>query len=138
MFDRKERLKISRRHYYYNTVAFAIQPFFGLLADKTGRTNLLAAAGSLLVGGSAVLLRFPFAAAVTAGLGNAMYHIGGGVYSLNMDRRRATHPGIFVAPGAIGLFLGAFLAKNVEFKPFFVMLPMILLALGVLPVPTSP
>lgn len=119
----------------YNTVAFAIQPFFGLLADKIGRTNLIAAAGCILVGGSAVMLWIPFAAAVTAGLGNAMYHIGGGTYSLNMDRKKAVYPGIFVAPGAIGLFLGALLANHTAFRPIFVMLPMALLALGVLPVP---
>ncbi len=119
----------------YNTVAFAIQPFFGFLTDKIGRTNQIAAVGCILVGGSAALLHLPFAAAVTAGLGNAMFHIGGGAYSLNMDRRKASYPGIFVAPGAIGLFLGAYLANHVEIKPFYIMLPMVLLAIGVLPIP---
>lgn len=132
---KSELVNVSLAIVIYNTIAFAIQPFFGFLSDKIGRTNLIASAGCILVGGSAALLHLPFAAAVTAGLGNAMYHIGGGAYSLNMNRKKAAYPGIFVAPGAIGLFLGAYLANHVEIKPFLIILPMILLAIGVLPIP---
>lgn len=121
----------------YNTIAFALQPFFGLLADKIGKTQRFAFFGCILIGVSA-LMQVPFAQAVAAGLGNAMFHIGGGAFSLNINREKAAYAGLFVAPGAIGLFLGGIVAKMVGFNPWFVIIPMALLAIAVLPVPHLP
>ncbi|MBP7177031.1 MAG: hypothetical protein KBA53_12560 [Thermoclostridium sp.] len=122
----------------YNTIAFGLQPFFGLLADRVGYTNLIACCGCIIVGSSAAFMHAPFAAAVAAGLGNAMFHIGGGAYSLNMDRQKAAYAGVFVAPGAIGLFLGGLASQALVFKPWFVIVPMALTAILVLPIPHLP
>lgn len=116
----------------YNTVAFALQPFFGLFADKKGGTNVMACTGCILIGFSAFFISMPYAAAVIAGLGNATYHIGGGIYSLNMDRGKAAYAGIFVAPGAVGLFLGELLANATDFHKWFILVPMTILGVSVL------
>ena len=36
-----------------------------------------------------------------------MFHAGGGCISLNLGKGKSKLPGIFVAPGAVGLFLGS-------------------------------
>jgi FSR family fosmidomycin resistance protein-like MFS transporter len=51
------------------------------------------------------------AGVVVAGLGNAIFHVGGGSISLRLAPGRASAPGIFVAPGAAGLAAGALLGK---------------------------
>jgi FSR family fosmidomycin resistance protein-like MFS transporter len=60
-------------------------------------------------------MSFPVAAVVFAGLGNALFHVGGGSVSLNLTPRKASAPGIFVATGAIGIFLGTLLGKGGQF-----------------------
>ena len=44
-------------------------------------------------------------AAVVAGLGNGMFHVGGGLEVLN-GSPKAAPLGVFVSPGAVGLYLG--------------------------------
>ncbi len=95
----------------YNFCAFALQMPLGLLADRLDRNGLLAASGCVLVS-AAYLLSRPEALAVTAGVGNALFHLGGGVDVLNGGGRKAAALGVFVSPGAAGLFLGALLGKS--------------------------
>ena len=94
----------------YNFCAFALQLPLGAVLDRLGgkRTPLLfAGAGCLLtvlgaLTGPAVL-----------GLGNALFHVGGGVDVIREDARkgfRGQALGIFVAPGAMGLYLGGLIA----------------------------
>lgn len=95
----------------YNLFAFAAQMPIGLLADKCGRSHLFAAAGCLL----AVLgwaLPPGLMAALAAGLGNAAFHVGGGLHALNESGNRAGPLGLFVSPGAFGVYLGGILAAS--------------------------
>lgn len=49
------------------------------------------------------------------GIGNALFHVGGGVGCIKEDNRKARQGrdlGIFVAPGALGLYLGTLAAKQ--------------------------
>ncbi|MCM1193400.1 MAG: hypothetical protein NC123_11195 [Butyrivibrio sp.] len=93
----------------YNLFAFAVQMPIGLLADRLGRCHLFASAGCLLVLSGWALP--PGLAAVTAaGLGNAAFHVGGGLNTLNESGRRAGPLGLFVSPGAFGVYLGGILA----------------------------
>lgn len=96
----------------YNYCAFALQMPLGLLADRLNRNALLAAAGCALVALSFALPSVPLAAVIAAGLGNALFHVGGGVDVLNDSGEKAAALGVYVSPGALGLFFGTMLGKG--------------------------
>jgi FSR family fosmidomycin resistance protein-like MFS transporter len=98
----------------------------GLLVDKFKAPAQTAALGILLVAISTLMVPVPLLAAVTAGIGNAVFHIGGGVVSLNLAPGKAALPGIYVAPGALGLTVGILIGKGGNFIAW----PFILLLLG--------
>jgi FSR family fosmidomycin resistance protein-like MFS transporter len=109
----------------YNMLAFGTQTIFGSICDflKTPRTSAIL--GCILVGAAAyTFLHSPILAVVLAGTGNALFHVGGGSISLNLNPQKATAPGIFVAPGALGLAIGTLLGKNGQFTawPFVIAL----------------
>ena len=89
----------------YNFCAFALQMPLGLWADGLDRNGAVAAAGCGLTA-AAFLAPVPLAAAVTAGVGNALFHLGGGIDVLNTSEKRAAALGVFVSPGAVGLYVG--------------------------------
>ena len=71
----------------YNFFAFAGQMPLGLVADRFGNGRMFAAAGCLLVAAAYAMPGMPELLAVTAGTGNALYHIGGGYDTLRLDDR---------------------------------------------------
>ena len=89
----------------YNACAFALQLPLGLIADAANRNLPFAAAGCLLVAGCFLFTGQPLLAAIIAGLGNGMFHVGGGLEVLS-GSSKAAPLGVFVSPGAIGLYLG--------------------------------
>jgi FSR family fosmidomycin resistance protein-like MFS transporter len=100
----------------YNLLAFGSQVIFGFIIDTLKTPRLAAVLGLVLTGLSTLIfLPLPVVAVVTAGIGNALFHIGGGIISLNLTPRKATAPGIFVAPGALGVLAGTLLGKNGNF-----------------------
>ena len=90
----------------YDFCAFALQFPVGVLTDKLNRNSLIAAIGCALVALGYVLRLWAVAACAVAGVGNALYHVGGGVDVLNLSDRKAAMSGIFVSTGDVGLFLG--------------------------------
>jgi MFS transporter, FSR family, fosmidomycin resistance protein len=100
----------------YNVIAFGSQTLFGLLVDKYRCPKLSAISGSIITA-SAVFVSFlsPLYAIILAGIGNALFHVGGGVISLNLSKNKALAPGIFVAPGALGLLIGTLYGKSRSF-----------------------
>lgn len=89
----------------YNGLAFAFQLPIGALGDLLKQTRLFSAVGCLLVAlGS--LFSNPWLLCLCIGLGNACFHVGGGREALKRGRGSAGPVGKFVAPGAIGIFLG--------------------------------
>ncbi len=95
----------------YNFCAFALQMPLGLLADGWNRNGLTAAAGCVLTA-LAYLSPSPLLTAVVAGIGNALFHLGGGIDVLNASEEKSCMLGIFVSPGALGLYLGGLWAKG--------------------------
>jgi FSR family fosmidomycin resistance protein-like MFS transporter len=96
----------------YNFCAFALQLPLGLLADRFNRNAVCAASGCVLVAAAYGFDGLPVAAAVIAGVGNGLFHIGGGIDVLNSAGGKAGPLGVFVAPGALGIFLGKLLGKQ--------------------------
>jgi hypothetical protein len=91
----------------YDILAFVGQAPLGLLVDRLRRERLAAMGGVVMVAVALALAPFsPVGAAVTAGLGNAAFHVGAGAHILRVSGLRAGPVGLFVGPGAVGLALG--------------------------------
>ncbi len=96
----------------YNFCAFALQMPLGLLVDRFGKQNKVAGFGVLLTAIAMFFLYHPLLGCITAGLGNALFHVGGGVYVLHGCGEKCAPLGEFVAPGALGLFLGGYFTSQ--------------------------
>jgi len=114
----------------YNILAFGLQVIFGFATDYYKSPRAVAFLGCLLTGiSAAIFLSYPVAAIILAGLGNALFHVGGGSISLNLTPEKASAPGIYVAPGAFGLFVGTILGKRGQFFAWPVILILIVLCI---------
>jgi MFS transporter, FSR family, fosmidomycin resistance protein len=120
----------------YNTLAFALQAPLGFMADYLQKPAVVAASGCLLTAFSLFARQFPIVAICLAGVGNALFHVGGGTVSLNLKPGKSSMPGIFVAPGALGLAAGTMIGKSGYYSvlPFLVLL----MAAGIALVLTRP
>lgn len=99
----------------YNFCAFALQMPLGAALDvlDPSREKVLPLATACM--GVALTLVGAFTHPALLGIGNALFHVGGGVGTIFEDREKGWQGrglGVFVAPGALGLYLGALLAKN--------------------------
>ncbi|MBQ8821296.1 MAG: hypothetical protein IJZ82_01505 [Lachnospiraceae bacterium] len=108
----------------YNFCAFALQMPLGAVLDglngQLGRQKYEPSFVYAVVG---VILTFIGAVThpVVLGIGNAMFHLGGGVGTIHEDEGKGWHGkglGVFVAPGALGLYLGTLLAKSGMVSPW--------------------
>jgi len=103
----------------YNVLAFGIQALLGFAVDFFKSPRLAVLLGCILTSSSAfTFIYFPVLAVVLAGIGNALFHVGGGSICLNLTPKKASAPGIFVAPGALGLMIGTLLGRNGQFIPW--------------------
>lgn len=84
----------------YNFCAFALQMPIGAAADRLDRNSCVAAGGCVGVLAGLLLgsVGFPAAAAVAAGIGNACFHVGGGIDILNRSGGKAAPLGILWLP----------------------------------------
>ncbi len=96
----------------YNFCAFAMQMPMGLIADNLNRNEAVAATGLCLTCIAFLCRPLPIACAIVLGLGNCLYHVGGGTDVLGFDDKKQWMLGVFVSPGALGLFIGTLLAKE--------------------------
>ena len=110
---------LGGEHWYslllvYNFCAFALQMPLGVLADSLDRNSFMAVLGCLGVLAGLGLGRAGYAGAAVwaAGIGNACFHVGGGVDVLNFSGEKAGPLGIFVAPGALGIYMGGILGRS--------------------------
>ncbi|PKM73780.1 MAG: hypothetical protein CVU91_01645 [Firmicutes bacterium HGW-Firmicutes-16] len=115
----------------YNFCAFALQMPLGLIADKINKNRVFAAFGCLLIAFSAILAFSPVLFCSIAGLGNAFFHIGAGRDILQGSQQKFSALGIFVSPGALGLYLGTLCGKGGIFSLAVVMCVLIATALSI-------
>lgn len=96
----------------YNFCAFALQLPLGLIADRLNKNSLAASLGCVFIALSFAFSQLAFAPVIISGVGNALFHVGGGLDVMNSHPGRFSGLGIFVAPGAAGIFLGTLLGKR--------------------------
>jgi FSR family fosmidomycin resistance protein-like MFS transporter len=122
----------------YNLLAFGAQPVLGLLVDWSQRPRAAAILGcGLTASATVVFLQHPLLGVILTGLGNAIFHLGAGSICLQLTPGRALAPGIFVAPGDLGIFLGTYLGKAGVFVawPFVLGLAGLCVAMVLIPLP---
>lgn len=91
---------------FYNFCAFALQLPLGAVLDRLGgRRTPMVFAGI----GCGLTVLGAFTNPVLLGIGNALFHVGGGVDVIR-DGGQREKLGIFVATGAMGLYLGGLIA----------------------------
>ena len=96
----------------YNFCAFALQMPAGLCADRLDRNAAVAAAGLALTLTAFAAVPIPLLCALLLGIGNCLYHVGGGVDVLHFSETKQWMLGVYVSPGAVGLFLGTLMAQK--------------------------
>lgn len=104
--------KFSGNFLIYNFCAFALQMPFGAMLDYFNREKYNKICASL---GVIFTLLGMWVHPAVLGVGNALFHVGAGVDVIQEDKKKGYNGqalGIFVAPGAWGLFLGTQLTKG--------------------------
>ncbi len=98
----------------YNFCAFALQMPFGALLDVFAEKSWERASSFCAIAGVLLTVIGAFTHPAVLGIGNALFHVGAGVDVIREDHAQnwlGQALGIFVAPGALGLFIGTQLAK---------------------------
>ena len=125
----------------YNGLAFGSQPLLGWATDRLGQPRLIMIMGLLLSCLPLLTMRWSLATAVLfAGFGSALMHVGGGALTLYTTPDRASGPGLFVAPGVVGLAIGSALAITGynAIWPILSLLLILALTIGLLKPPSMP
>ena len=95
----------------YDIVAFTLQLPIGIALDQLDKNSYAALLSYALVGAGVILSLVPIAllewpAILLLAIGNALFHSAVGLSVLNISQKLAGPSGIFIATGAIGVFLG--------------------------------
>ena len=118
----------------YNFFAFAFQVPMGFVMDKLKLYKYVGIIGFCLIG---ICYAFgagnPIILASLVGIGNGLFHLEGGTNAFNNSKGKAFLNGLFVAPGAFGIFFGAFFYEvlSITYIPIILIIIAILLLLFV-------
>lgn len=120
----------------YDVVAFAFQLPVGIALDKLDKNSLAAMFSYALVSGGILLSLVPVAfiewlAVLLLAAGNALFHCAGGLCVLNISQKHAGPSGIFIATGAVGVFLGTFSAQYGRLQVAFSLLVLLFLCASI-------
>ena len=120
----------------YDVVAFAFQLPVGIALDKLDKNSSAAMLSYALVGGGVLLSLVPVAlfewlAVLLLAVGNALFHCAGGLCVLNISQKHAGPSGIFIATGAVGVFLGTFSAQYGRLQVAFSLLVLLFLCASI-------
>ena len=120
----------------YDVVAFAFQLPVGIALDKLDKNSLAAMLSYALASGGVLLSLVPVAlfewlAVLLLAVGNALFHCAGGLCVLTISQKHAGPSGIFIATGAIGVFLGTFSAQYGRLQVAFSLLVLLFLCASI-------
>ena len=95
----------------YDIVAFTLQLPIGIALDQLDKNSYAALLSYALVCAGVIFSLVPITllewlAILLLAIGNALFHSAGGLSVLNISQKHAGPSGIFIATGAIGVFLG--------------------------------
>ena len=111
----------------YNFFAFAVQLPIGIVADKINKNAMCSAIGCILVAIAFGCANFGIISCIIAGIGNAMFHVGGGIDVLNISDKKAAPSGIYVSTGAMGIFLGG-KSVSIGFNKYYIVILILLIS----------
>lgn len=116
----------------YDIVAFTLQLPIGIALDQLDKNFYAALLSYALVGAGVILSLVPIAllewpAILLLAIGNALFHSAGGLSVLNISQKHAGPSGIFIATGAIGVFLGTQSAQMERLQIAFSLLVLLFL-----------
>jgi len=103
----------------YNIIAFGFQPVIGFLCDEHGNIPF-GALGCLLLASGLLFLQTPVMAVCIMALGNACFHIEGGIDSLRYADGKMARSGVFVSTGALGVAFGTLAGKSGGLSAYYV------------------
>ncbi len=92
----------------YNILAFCTQWFTGLVCDWLNKDCLMhiISTSALFLGTICCSLSLLLLGVIMIGFGNSLFHVAGGRYVIRNASGKSGPLGLFVAPGALGLFIG--------------------------------
>lgn len=98
----------------YNSLAFCTQWLTGLCCDIVSKDKTVHAvyAFCLVLGTILCIIENYYAGIFFLGLGNSLFHVVGGRYVINHSHGKAGPLGAFVAPGALGVYIGTVWAEG--------------------------
>ncbi len=116
----------------YDIVAFTLQLPIGIALDQLDKNSYAALLSYALVGAGVILSLIPvvfleWPAILFLAVGNALFHSAGGLCVLNISQKHAGPSGIFIATGAIGVFLGSQSAQMGRLEVAFSLLVLLFL-----------
>lgn len=113
----------------YNFIAFGLQMVIGAYCDEH-RKFPSSALGCILVLIAVLLSPFaPWISLVVTALGNAFFHVGGGIESLVHSGGKLYRGGVFVSAGAYGVVLGTLVGSKTgmsDYNPVLLIEPALL------------
>ena len=112
----------------YNAIAFGLQPIIGYACDVLPQVPIGQIGCAMVVLGI-VIMPYLWVSLTICALGNACFHVGGGIDSLTHSGGKMGRSGVFVSTGALGVALGTLFGKNAD---AFVWLPLALLLISIL------
>jgi len=90
----------------YNTLAFSTQCLVGVFTDKFNRHIILVLLSCIIIVLGTALPLADIIKICLIGIGNSIFHVSAGTIALINSDEKASGLGVFVAPGAIGVFVG--------------------------------
>lgn len=116
----------------YNSLAFMLQPFVGLLIDKYKKEKMYLNISLIALLVVAITPIYKWITVLVLGLSNAFFHVIGGKYTVYASRTKQTLLGLFVSLGATGLAIGSYVGNVLVLEIFVIMLIVLMIVFNLL------